>query len=52
MNNYPHARVLTAAAIAAAVSLVAALGAPIVAAETKIRITTQLPSKNVIPKNL
>lgn len=52
MNNYPHARVLSAAAMAAALSLVAAFGAPTATAETKIRITTQLPSKNVIPKNL
>ncbi len=52
MNNYPFARVLTAAAVASSLSLAAALSAPVAVAETKIRITTQLPSKNVIPKNL
>ena len=52
MRNNPIARVLTVAAAILGLAIGAALSAPGAAAETKIRITTQLPSKNVIPKNL
>jgi len=50
--NTPVFRMLTAGAVVLGLSLGAALTAPIAKAQTKIRITTQLPSKNVIPKNL
>lgn len=52
MKNLPSARTLTAAAMVLGLAVGATLTAPVAVAETKIRITTQLPSKNVIPKNL
>lgn len=52
MKNHSRARVLAAGTIALGLVAGAALAAPHAAAETKIRVTTQLPSKNVIPQNL
>jgi C4-dicarboxylate-binding protein DctP len=52
MKNYRSARAFTVAAVALGLAIGATLTAPVAVAETKIRITTQLPTKNVIPKNL
>lgn len=52
MKNHSRARVLAAGTIALGLVAGATLAAPDAAAETKVRITTQLPSKNVIPQNL
>ena len=52
MKNYLFARVLPVTAVVLSVAFGTALSAPAALAETKIRITSQLPSKNVIPKNL
>ena len=52
MKNYLFIRALPVTAVVLSVAIGAALSAPVAVAETKIRITSQLPSKNVIPKNL
>lgn len=52
MKNHPSVRALSVAAAVLGLAIGATLAAPAAVAQTKIRITTQLPSKNVIPQNL
>ncbi len=52
MKLTPFARPFAAGTIALGLAAGAIFASPAAEAETKVRITTQLPSKNVIPQNL